>query len=202
MPRPANTNERRSQIIEGLLAVMAERGYDGASVNAIAKAAQLAPGLVHYHFGNKEEILVAAVRRLASDHAARLSALDELAESPVAARLTRFIDLHLGVGEYADPRALACWVMVFGEAIRKPAVQIEISAALRDVTAVLVGIVEDGVAQGDLDDLDSESSAAAIVAGIQGYFVVAAAAPDVVPAGSAAAAMRRMVGGLLGVELP
>ena len=40
---------------------MADRGYERASVTAIAKAAGLTPGLVHYHFHNKKEILLALV---------------------------------------------------------------------------------------------------------------------------------------------
>ena len=36
---------------------MAKRGYDGASVADIAKAARLTPGLVHYHFKNKQELI-------------------------------------------------------------------------------------------------------------------------------------------------
>ena len=56
MARPSNTEERRQQIVEGLLRVMAERGYERASIAEIAKAAGLSPGLVHYHFTEKQEL--------------------------------------------------------------------------------------------------------------------------------------------------
>jgi len=72
MSRRPNTDERRAEIVTGLLAVMAERGYDGASITDIAASARLAPGLVHYHFSTKLEILIEATRRLASDHQAAL----------------------------------------------------------------------------------------------------------------------------------
>ena len=45
MPRPPNTEQRRSQIVGGLARVMAERGYAKATIQAIAKAAGLSPGL-------------------------------------------------------------------------------------------------------------------------------------------------------------
>jgi len=64
MARPSNTDERRLQIMGALVKVMAKRGYDGASVADIARAARLTPGLVHYHFKNKQEILLAALRDL------------------------------------------------------------------------------------------------------------------------------------------
>ena len=58
MPRPSNTDARREQIVLGLQRVMAERGYEKATVSAIAQAAGLTPGLVHYHFKNKQEMLL------------------------------------------------------------------------------------------------------------------------------------------------
>ena len=41
MPRPSNTAERRAQITGALVKVMARRGYDGATIADIAKAARL-----------------------------------------------------------------------------------------------------------------------------------------------------------------
>jgi len=64
MARPSNTEARRSQIVDGLVMVLSERGYERSSVQAIASAAGLSPGLVHYHFKNKLEILVELVERL------------------------------------------------------------------------------------------------------------------------------------------
>ncbi|HEY3497153.1 MAG TPA: helix-turn-helix domain-containing protein, partial [Polyangiaceae bacterium] len=64
MTRASNSAERRGQIVEGLLAVMAREGYEGASIQAIGRAAGLAPGLVHYHFDTKQEILVELIETL------------------------------------------------------------------------------------------------------------------------------------------
>src|ERR1051325_1811277 len=64
MPRPSNTALRQDQIKDALLSVMAERGFDAATVAHIAQAAGLAPGLVHYHFASKQQILLALVRDL------------------------------------------------------------------------------------------------------------------------------------------
>lgn len=38
-----------------------ERGYDGASVRAIAAAAEVDPALVHHYFGTKEKLFLAAM---------------------------------------------------------------------------------------------------------------------------------------------
>src|SRR5262245_52255763 len=124
MPRPSNTEKRRAQISRALVKVMAKHGYGGASIAGIAKAARLTPGLVHYHFENKQEILLAALRDLVARHNDTLESRLAAAGDPVA-EVAAFIDLHLGLGADADPEALACWILLSGEALREPRVRIE-----------------------------------------------------------------------------
>ena len=121
MPRPSNTEERRAQIVDGLIAVMARQGYERASVAAIAAEAHLVPGLVHYHFESKLEILLALVEvlhaRLRERTARLLAGVDP--EDPHA-RLAAFLDAHVATGTGADPQAVACWVAIAAEAVREP----------------------------------------------------------------------------------
>ncbi|RFU42075.1 TetR/AcrR family transcriptional regulator [Actinomadura logoneensis] len=42
--------------------MFADKGFDGASLRAIARAAGVDPALVHHYFGNKEGVFVAAMR--------------------------------------------------------------------------------------------------------------------------------------------
>ena len=85
MPRPSQARERRAQLIAALMRLLSERGYAGASVASIAREAKLAPGLVHYYFGSKQEILL------------------ELLESIRAAILVRRDERLARAGD--DPRA-------------------------------------------------------------------------------------------------
>jgi AcrR family transcriptional regulator len=55
MKTHANTRE---QIIQAAYKVLAEQGYDAATIKAIAHEAGVAPGLVHYYFTNKDELLI------------------------------------------------------------------------------------------------------------------------------------------------
>jgi AcrR family transcriptional regulator len=86
MPRPSKTAERREQIIDGLIHVMAQHSYDGASTARIAKAAKLSSGLVHYHFSKKQDILVAAIEKLGEQHDAALDAESGARTAPRTAR--------------------------------------------------------------------------------------------------------------------
>jgi TetR/AcrR family transcriptional repressor of bet genes len=197
MARPSNTDERRAQITRGLIEVMSKRGYDGASIADIAKAARLTPGLVHYHFENKREILLAALHELVARHDANLAArLAPLSGDPIG-EVGAFIDLHLALGSDADPEALACWILLSGEALREQTIRAEYEKALQTSTARLARVIEHGV-EARVFQCDSiPAAASALVAVIQGYLVLAATARSLIPRGSAAASAKLMATGLL-----
>lgn len=198
MGRPSNTAERRAQIAGALLKVMASHGYERASIADIARAAELTPSLIHYHFGSKQEILLDAVRQLASRHRTGLEARLARATGGARGELAAFIDFHLGLGAAADPEALACWVLMSGEALREPAVRVEYESALAELTARLDQILRRGVGESVFTCSDVAAAAGALVAAIQGYFVLATSARSVIPRGSAARCVQQMADGLLG----
>jgi TetR/AcrR family transcriptional repressor of bet genes len=176
--------------------VMAKRGYDGASVADIAKAARLTPGLVHYHFKSKQEILLELLASLVARHDSGLEARLASASDPVTG-VAAFIDFHLGLGADADPEALACWILLSGEALRDKSVRAAFEQAVARTRASLAGVIREGQERG-LFSIDSvDAAAGAVVALVQGYFVLAAAAPAVIERGSAADSAKRVADGLL-----
>jgi TetR/AcrR family transcriptional repressor of bet genes len=202
MPRPSNTEERRAQITRGLTIVMAKHGYDGATIADVARAAKLTPGLVHYHFKNKEEILLAVLAELVARHEQRLAArLARSGSDPVAA-VSAFIDFHLGLGADADPEALACWILISGEALRNSRVRARFEEAIEGMVEGLAKIIARGVEQRAFACSSVATAASALLATIQGYFVLAATAREVIPRGSAASATKQMATGLLRPRRP
>jgi TetR/AcrR family transcriptional regulator, transcriptional repressor of bet genes len=199
MARPSNTAERRVQIARALLGVMARTGYAGAAVSDVAKRAKVAPGLVHYHFKNKLEILLVAIDELEKDYAGRLDALLARAGGEPERELRAFIDAHLRVGKDADPVALACWIDVSAEALREPRVKKAFARVLSRSKDRLADVLRRGAASGRFRCAQPEEAAAAILAAIQGYFVLGATARELVPRGSAARATAAMCEGLVGL---
>jgi TetR/AcrR family transcriptional repressor of bet genes len=197
MPRASNREERRAQITRALMKVMAKRGYDGASIADIAKAARLTPGLVHYHFRSKQEILLAALRDLVGRHDTNLEARLRDSSGDAAAEVAAFIDFHLGLGADADAEALACWILLSGEALRDSKVRVEFEKAIEATVKQLEAAIRRGVDQKLFACESVEAAASALVAAIQGYFVLAATARAVIPKGSAAASTKKMADGLL-----
>ena len=197
MPRATNREARREQIVEAMLRVMAARGYERASVAAIAKEAGLTAGLVHYHFRNKEEILLALLGRLEGLVAARYDRFATDAMTP-RARLDAFLDAHLARDAEARPDAVACWVALGTEALTRE----EVGAAYRGVVtrelATLEGLVGEVLAATGRDLAEARAIASGLYAAIEGAFRLAAIAPGVIPEGSAATTLRAMTDGLLG----
>ncbi|WP_224243626.1 TetR/AcrR family transcriptional regulator [Hyalangium gracile] len=198
MGRPSNTEERRQQIVAGLLQVMAERGYERASVAEIAKAAGLSPGLVHYHFQDKQEILLTLAEQLSARVRERVaSRLARVKGGGARARVDAFLDAFLATGDDADPAAVASWVTISAEAIRQPEVRAIYEKVVRADLQQLEELV--GAVAGKRR---ARTLAAGLFAAIQGYFVLAASVPGLVPPGSAANTVKRMAAGLLDEAQP
>ena len=66
--KPASGEDRRKQILEAALKVFAERGFKGATNQAIAKeAGDISPGLIYWYFESKEDLFFAIIKeRLAA----------------------------------------------------------------------------------------------------------------------------------------
>ena len=59
--------ERREQILEAAVTVFAERGYEGASTDVIARMAGISQPYLFRLFGTKRELIVATVQRCFED---------------------------------------------------------------------------------------------------------------------------------------
>ena len=59
--RPGNQGTREA-ILTAARAAFAERGYDGASIRAIATGAGVDPALVHHYFGAKDQLFLAVMQ--------------------------------------------------------------------------------------------------------------------------------------------
>jgi AcrR family transcriptional regulator len=58
--RPGNA-DTRGEIVEAAKRVFAAKGYNGASLRAVAREAQVDPALVHHYFDGKASLFVAAM---------------------------------------------------------------------------------------------------------------------------------------------
>ncbi|HKR99496.1 MAG TPA: TetR/AcrR family transcriptional regulator [Candidatus Dormibacteraeota bacterium] len=80
---------RRGQIVRAATIVLSRKGYGETSLKDVAREAGVAPGLLHYYFESKQELLlevvVALEREMTRDWQAAVSELDDPLERIVAA---------------------------------------------------------------------------------------------------------------------
>ena len=187
MARSSNTEARRAEITGALLAVIARHGYEKATIQAIAAQARLAPGLIHYHFKNKQEILVSLIGALAqAAHTRYVTVLgDAVAPMP---RLLAYLHARLGLGEGAAPDIVSAWVMIGAEAVRQPEVRAVYRQMIADELALLTTLLADCLRARERDTRGAATLAAGLAAMIEGAYQLSSAAAEVMPVGYAAAA--------------
>jgi TetR/AcrR family transcriptional repressor of bet genes len=177
MGRPSNRAERRAQILGAFARVLAEHGYAGATVAAVAAEAGVAPGLLHHHFESKDELLSALLQSL-------VAAFRERVRERSGEGLLGYVDAAVALDARADVSAARCWVGVLAEAIRDPALFKQVRRLIDAEIAALQRA-------GELSARD----AGAVLAFILGSLVLGAFAPQKV-SGFAAPGARHLLRGL------
>jgi TetR/AcrR family transcriptional repressor of bet genes len=192
MSRPPNTEQRRTEIVNALLASMAEHGYEKATIQIIAKKANLSPGLLHYHFKTKNEILLALVKTLADLSRARYFEFSKNATS-AEDKLQAYINARLGKGDGANPAAVAAWVVIGAEAVRQPEVRLIYQESIKEELALAQSLLTACLKDKRKSLKNAPRLAAALLAFMEGAFQLASAAPEAMPSGYAAETANQMV---------
>jgi TetR/AcrR family transcriptional regulator, transcriptional repressor of bet genes len=182
MGRPSLKERRRTEIVSAFAQVLADHGYEGATIVAVAARAGIAPGLVHHYFADKAELLSSLLGELVSRFRARVSAKERIVDPLVA-----YLDGAVGLDGTADLVAARCWVGLFAEAVRDP----ELFAQVRRLVDSEIGAIQRR-SGGRL----SEQDGGAVLAFVIGALVLGAFAPRKT-AGFASPALRRLVEALL-----
>ncbi|NUW31760.1 TetR/AcrR family transcriptional regulator [Nonomuraea sp. SMC257] len=178
--------DTRERLIESTRELLWERGYVGTSPKAIQERSRAGQGSMYHHFHGKPDLALAAIARSAEETRSRAEAeLDGpgSAAGRIAAYLRREREALRGcpVGRLTqDPDVMA-----------DPRLRAPVEEYFTWLTDRLAGLLEQGRASGELGPgLDPEATAAALVAVVQGGYVLARAA------GSAEAYARAVDGAL------
>ncbi len=115
MSRRDSEDVRRKQLIDTTILVMAQVGFNATTLGLIAKQAGVSTGLVAHYFGDKDGLLEATLRSLASRLSRAAAARMRAATGP-RARLQAVIDANLAPEEM-DAQTGAVWLAFWGQAI-------------------------------------------------------------------------------------
>jgi len=84
--RVRNPEKNRRAVLDAAEQLFAERGFDGVSMRDIGDASGVSQPLIHHHFGSKEELYGAVLRRSADDYAARFPEIAHVSDEPADIR--------------------------------------------------------------------------------------------------------------------
>ena len=81
MGRKSIASERRDQIIWALYDCLSEKGHEKVTIKVIAGQAKLAPGVIHYYFQSKDEIISSLAEAIIEQYSKTLDSRVAEAES-------------------------------------------------------------------------------------------------------------------------
>jgi len=150
----------RARISAAALALVADGGYQAAAISSVVRAAGVGAGTVYRHFPSKADLL-AEVFRVASQREVDAVAAAAAVPGPAAKRLAAAVETF--ARRALRGRRLA-WALL-AEPV-DPAVEAERLIFRRAYRDVFAGLLQEGVASGELPDQDAELTAAALVGAI------------------------------------
>ncbi|MEW2582012.1 TetR/AcrR family transcriptional regulator [Streptomyces virginiae] len=118
-PKQARSRVTRRHLLEAAVSCLAEHGWAGSTVSAVAERAGVSRGAAQHHFPTREDLFTAAVEYVAEE---RSTALRDLFHAGPAARpavVEALVDLYTGALFRA---ALQLWVAASNEEQLRPRV--------------------------------------------------------------------------------
>ncbi|TVT62164.1 TetR/AcrR family transcriptional regulator [Amycolatopsis cynarae] len=153
----ARLDAQRAAILDAAGELLAERGYAGCSVAAVAERAGVATGSVYRHFPGKAELVVELFRGVVSREVEAVTKAGELPGDPVG-RVVAVFETFAARALKAPRRAYALLAEPVDAQVE--AERVVFRRVFRDVAA---RHIRDGVRAGLLPAQDAELTAAALV---------------------------------------
>src|SRR2546428_2575046 len=164
-PRAERPEPSRKQLMAAAIDCFARLGYQGTTIDRIARDAGVTKGAVYYHFRDKEELLFEAVKDRIGGFEQHV--LEKVKVTPAPDALTRLrevVDVCFFHATVSNHRRFIMTLMI--EALdTNPRLSIEFRNILRRMRDFLADVVRDGQRRGTLRTGVSPEAAAAVIAG-------------------------------------
>jgi TetR/AcrR family transcriptional repressor of bet genes len=119
-PKPNVVKEaRQRQLIDATISTIGRVGYSGTTLNHVAGAAGLSPGIVNFYFKSKDQLLAATLAQLAEEHEslwlAKIAAAGGSPEGGLDAMIEADFDPSI-----CTPDKVVVWFAFWAEAQSRP----------------------------------------------------------------------------------
>jgi TetR/AcrR family transcriptional regulator len=142
--RPADASDTRALIFAAAAEEFSRRGFDGASVDAIARDAHVNKAMLYYHFGSKLGIYREVVRDMLRAVGATVTEIAQSADAPPA-KIARFVQ---ALAQQKDARPWFPPLMLREMADGAPHLDADTLALMRLVFVGFASILDAGAAAG------------------------------------------------------
>ena len=169
--------ERRQQILAAALAVFSQKGYHATSVSDVAALAGVSQGTIYWYFESKDELFQATILFAFMDFGeAALSGLEQCSTATEKLEtLTRAMEEFGDVAQGLFMLFLGYWA---SSDRREESAQVWVDL-LRQYKDVVVGIIEEGIGNGEFKPVDAEALVWALLAAYDGLAAYAMFVPEV-----------------------
>src|SRR5579885_2363043 len=111
-------HDNRARLITAACRVLSEKGYEATTVKEIARVAGVSPGLFHYYFASKDELLLAVLKQASEQFA------EAIAEFRAALPATHFVEAAMNQAQeqiLSGPQQFRLRYELFALGLRDPA---------------------------------------------------------------------------------
>src|SRR5881409_608103 len=166
-PRAERPEPSRKQLMAAAVDCFARLGYQGTTIDRIARDAGVTKGAVYYHFRDKEQLLFDAVKDHVGEFERQVLA-EVTPELDAIGALRRVVDVCFFHATVSNHRRFIITLMV--EALdTNPALSVEFRNILRRMRVFLADVLRRGQQRGVLrGDVSAEAAAAVVAGGIMG----------------------------------
>ncbi|MGX1098574.1 transcriptional regulator BetI [Amorphus sp. MBR-141] len=180
MPKVGIQAVRKDALVLAAIAEVGAVGSLDVTVAGIARRAGVSSALAHHYFGSKDDILLAAMRRILDDFGAQVREGYQSCDSP-RERLHAVIEACFEPGQF-EPAVIAAWLVFYVMAQRSPEAARLLAVYQRRLDSNLVSALVE-LAPED----DARRIAKGLAAMIDGFYIRAALRAHTVDPAQAAA---------------
>lgn len=160
--------KRIDDIVNAAIEVFLEKGYEGASMEAIASKALMSKGGLYFHFKSKEEVLYFANNRLCEPITAFV--LEAVNHKDAVEGIKSYIRNYI---EYwtLHQKELSFFFLTLTKALASQNTWDSYAGYYKEIEGFLVGLFETGIQNGSLVEHNTRANVIALLAALDGILV-------------------------------
>jgi AcrR family transcriptional regulator len=190
VPKIVDHDERRRDIAHAVLRVIARDGVRGADLRSVARDAGWSTGVISHYFGDKQGLLVGALREAAQTVGDRMLAISRLGDS--SGRVRALLEAGMPLDE---ERAATCRIFYHfaSDGISDPIFRAELATYYAEWRGAVAVAVTDAQASGQFSTSDANELAESLVALAEGLGVQCLFDPQAMPPSRLRARLSNMI---------